>query len=109
MAKPRCLPKVAAVPGLDAQVKLQFETANRLADVRAEQGALELGTIQANPVVNDQGKVTELAVVEDNGARELIASFMIAANVAMATFLENAGRLIYSSRGSNSKILVAHR
>jgi len=84
--------KIAEVPGLDAQVKLQFETANRLADVRAQQGALEFGTIQANPVVNDQGKVTELAVVEPNGARELIASFMIAANVAMATFLEAAGR-----------------
>lgn len=84
--------KISAVPGLDAQVKLQFETANRLADVRAQQGALELGTIQANPVVSDQGKVIELAVVEPNGARELIASFMIAANVAMATYLEAAGR-----------------
>ena len=85
-------PKIAAVAGLDAQIRLQFEIANRLADVRIEQGALQLGTIQANPVVNDQGKVTELAVVEPNGARELIASFMIAANVSMATFLENADR-----------------
>ncbi len=85
-------PKVKAVPGLDAQIKLQFEIANRLAELRVQLGALDLGTIQANPVVNDQGKVTELAVVEPNGARELIASFMIAANVSMATFLEDAGR-----------------
>lgn len=85
-------PRIAAVPGLDRQIKLQFETANHLADLRTQQGALELGTIQANPVVNDQGKVTELAVIETNGARELIASFMIAANVSMATFLEDAGR-----------------
>ncbi|HWN12166.1 MAG TPA: RNB domain-containing ribonuclease [Pyrinomonadaceae bacterium] len=85
-------PKVAAVPGLDAQIRLQFEIANRLAELRVQQGALELGTIQANPVVNDQGKVTKLSVVEPNGARELIASFMIAANVSMATFLEDAGR-----------------
>jgi len=84
--------KVVAVPGLEAQIKLQFETANRLGELRVQNGALEFGTIQANPVVNDQGKVTELAVVEPNGARELIASFMIAANVAMATFLESAGR-----------------
>ncbi len=84
--------KVAEVPGLEAQIKLQFETADRLGDFRREQGALELGTIQANPVVNEQGAVTELAVVEPNGARELIANFMIAANVAMAKFLEAAGR-----------------
>ncbi|MBC8031245.1 MAG: RNB domain-containing ribonuclease [Pyrinomonadaceae bacterium] len=85
-------PKIVAVPGLEAQIKLQFETASRLGDLRAQQGALELGTIQANPVVNDQGKVTGLAVVEPNGARELIANFMITANVAMAKFLEAAGR-----------------
>jgi VacB/RNase II family 3'-5' exoribonuclease len=84
--------KVIAVPGLEAQIKLQFETATRLSGLRAQHGALELGTIQANPVVNEQGKVTELAVVEPNGARELIASFMISANVAMAKFLEAAGR-----------------
>lgn len=90
--KAKTPPKIAALPGLDAQIKLQFEIANRLAELRTQNGALELGTIQANPVVNDQGKVTELAVVEPNGARELIASFMISANVAMATFLEDAGR-----------------
>ncbi len=85
-------PKVSAVPGLEAQIKLQFETANRLGELRKQQGALELATIQANPVVNDDGKVTDLAVVEENGARELIANFMITANVAMAKFLEAAGR-----------------
>ena len=85
-------PKIAAVPGLEAQIKLQFETANRLRELRRQQGALELATIQANPVVNDEGKVTELAVVEQNAARELIANFMITANVAMAKFLEDAGR-----------------
>jgi exoribonuclease-2 len=52
---------------------------------------LELGTIQASPVVDEHGKVLELAMVEDNGARDLIANFMIAANVAMAQFLEAKG------------------
>jgi len=85
-------PKIAAIPGLEDQIKLQFETANRLGELRKQQGALDLTTIQANPVVNDEGKVTELAVVEQNGARELIANFMITANVAMAKFLEAAGR-----------------
>ena len=84
--------KVRDVPGLEQQVKLQFKTANLFGGLRMEQGALELGTIQANPVVDDHGKVIELTAVEDNGARELIANLMISANVAMATFLEAAGR-----------------
>jgi exoribonuclease-2 len=82
---------VTAVPGLEAQIRLQFESAKDLEEVRKQHGALELGTIQASPVVDDQGKVLELAVVEDNGARDLIANFMIAANVAMAQFLEAKG------------------
>ena len=82
---------VSAVPGLEAQVRLQFESAKDLEEVRKQHGALELGTIQASPVVDDQGKVLELAVVEENGARDLIANFMIAANVAMAQFLEAKG------------------
>lgn len=84
--------KVQGVPGLAEQIRLQFETSKKLGALRTQQGAIELGIIQANPVVNDQGKVVDLSVVEPNGARELIASFMITANVAMATFLEGAGR-----------------
>jgi len=84
-------PGVEAVPGLEAQIRLQSETANRFGEFRKEHGALELGTIQATPVVNEQGKVVELAVIEPNGGRDLIANFMIAANVAMAQFLEAKG------------------
>jgi exoribonuclease-2 len=80
---------VKKVPGLEAQIRLQSETAKRLGEFRRELGALELGTIQATPVVNKHGKVVELAVVEPNSARDLIANFMIAANVAMAQFLES--------------------
>ncbi|MEP6820072.1 MAG: RNB domain-containing ribonuclease [bacterium] len=84
-------PSVATVPGLEAQIRLQFESAKDLGELRKQHGALELGTIQASPVVDDQGKVVDLAVVEQNGARDLIANFMIAANVAMAQFLEGKG------------------
>ena len=84
-------PDVKAIPGLDTQVRLQFEIAKRLGEMRRQHGAIELGTIQATAVVNDVGQVTELAVVEQNGARDLIANFMIAANVAMAEFLEAKG------------------
>lgn len=82
---------VKSVPGLEEQVRLQGEAANDLEEFRKEQGAIELSTIQATPVVNDLGKVTELAVTEQNSARDIIANFMIAANVAMAQFLEKAG------------------
>ncbi|HSS21653.1 MAG TPA: RNB domain-containing ribonuclease [Pyrinomonadaceae bacterium] len=79
--------EVSAVPGLEAQIRLQAESAKDLAQIRKEHGALEFGTIQATPVVDESGTVIELAVVEENSARNLIANFMIAANVAMAQFL----------------------
>jgi exoribonuclease-2 len=83
--------RVSNVPGLEAQIRLQSEIAEDFEEFRKEHGALNLETIQAQPVVDDQGKVTELAVVESNSARELIANFMISANVAMAEFLESKG------------------
>jgi VacB/RNase II family 3'-5' exoribonuclease len=82
-------PGVKAVPGIEAQIRLQFETAKDLGEMRKQQGAIELGTIQATPIVNDLGQVTELAVVEQNSARDIISNFMITANVAMAQFLES--------------------
>ena len=82
---------VASVPGMDAQIRLQLETAMRLGELRKQHGALELETIQATPVLNDAGQVTDLAVTKHNSARDLIENFMIAANVAMAQFLEAKG------------------
>lgn len=84
-------PEVAAVPGLEPQLRLQFESAKDLAELRKQHGALEFGTIQASPVVDEHGQVMQLEVEEQNAARDLIANFMIAANVAMAQFLEGKG------------------
>ena len=86
-------PEVASVPKMDAQIRLQFEAAQHLRELRKEHGALELDTIQASPVMNNTGQVTELSVTERNSARDLIENFMIAANVAMAQFLEAKGVL----------------
>jgi VacB/RNase II family 3'-5' exoribonuclease len=86
-------PEVGGVPGLDTQIRLQFEAAQHLRGLRREHGALELETIEASPVINNTGQVTELSVVERNGARDLIENFMIAANVAMAQFLNGKGAL----------------
>ncbi|HEV7376599.1 MAG TPA: RNB domain-containing ribonuclease [Pyrinomonadaceae bacterium] len=84
--------EVAAVPGMEAQIRLQFEVALRLRELRKQHGALEFGTIQVSPVVTD-GQVRDLTTVERNGARDLIENFMIAANVAMAQFLETKGTM----------------
>lgn len=83
--------EVSRVPGMDAQVRLQFEAAQHLRELRKEHGALELETIQASPVVDSAGRVVDLSVTERNGARDLIENFMIAANVAMAQYLESQG------------------
>src|SRR5437762_3916453 len=84
-------PEIAGVSKMDAQIRLQFEAAQHLRELRKEHGALELETIEASPVINNTGQVTELSVVERNSARDLIENFMIAANVAMAQFLETKG------------------
>ena len=70
---------------MDAQIRLQLEAAQHLRELRREHGALELETIQASPVINDNGQVTELSVVERNSARDLIENFMIAAKTTVAT------------------------
>jgi VacB/RNase II family 3'-5' exoribonuclease len=82
---------VKSVAGLEEQIKLQHQTAQHLGELRKEHGAIELGTIESTPVVDDSGRVVELSVTEQNGARDLIANFMIAANVAMEKFLEEKG------------------
>ncbi|MDQ6886845.1 MAG: RNB domain-containing ribonuclease [Gemmatimonadota bacterium] len=82
--------KVAASPGLQAQLRLQDSAARALRRERVALGALELETIEATPVATD-GIITELRVTRKSPARDLIEDFMIAANVAMAQFLEQKG------------------
>jgi exoribonuclease II len=83
-------PKVAASAGLESQLRLQDDVAERLRSQRHRAGALELETIEATPVAQD-GRVTDLMVRPKNRATHLIEDFMIAANTTMATFLEGRG------------------
>jgi len=78
----------AAIPGLEEQVRLQDDVAQRLRTRRHERGALDLETIEARPVTSG-GQVVDLEVTRKGRARELIEDFMIAANSAMARFLES--------------------
>ena len=83
-------PAAARVQGMDAQLRMQDEAAQRLRALRHEQGALELETLQPRPVTKD-GEVVDLALEFKNRAGELIEDFMIAANGVTARFLAKAG------------------
>ncbi|HEY6806580.1 MAG TPA: RNB domain-containing ribonuclease [Pyrinomonadaceae bacterium] len=80
--------EVTHVENLEEQVRLQFETAKRLRDARRKLGALRLETIEATPVIDEHGEITDLSVTEQNSARDIIESFMVAANSSMAEFLD---------------------
>ena len=81
---------VVARPELADQLRLQDEAASRLRELRHEHGALDLETIEARTVTAN-GRVVDIALVHKTRARDLIEDFMIAANVAVATFLESRG------------------
>jgi VacB/RNase II family 3'-5' exoribonuclease len=78
---------LAKVKGLDAQLKLQDRVAQSMKALRHQQGALTLDTAEAHAVFSGD-LLSGLAVDERNRAKELIEDFMIAANGAIARFLE---------------------
>jgi exoribonuclease-2 len=82
--------EVAAVPGLEAQLRLQDQATEWLRELRRRNGALDLETIEAS-VVADDGVVVDLTLRHKNRARYLIESLMIATNSAMAGLLEERG------------------
>ena len=88
--------ELVAIEGLDAQIRLQDNVAHRLRTRRQERGALDLETIEAQPVTSSGGEVVDITLTKKNRARDVIEDFMIAANVAMAGFLE--GRHVPSIR-----------
>ena len=82
--------RVADVAGLDAQLRAQDAVAQRLKRSRSEKGALTLETLEVRPVF-EAGALADLRPDVKNRAKELIENFMIAANVATATFLGSHG------------------
>ena len=81
---------VAAVAGMEQQLRLQDQVAQVLKRVRRQRGALTLETIEARGVF-DRGVLNDLRADEPNRAKELIEDFMVAANGVVARFLENKG------------------
>jgi VacB/RNase II family 3'-5' exoribonuclease len=81
---------VQANEDLERTLRLQDEAAGRMREVRHAQGALDLETIEARPVLRN-GVVVALSQSRQNNAKLLIEDFMIAANGATARFLERHG------------------
>ena len=84
-------PRVASVAGMEQQLRMQDEVAQRLKRVRQAQGSLTLTTLEAEAVFQGSALI-DLKPDENNRAKELIEFFMIAANGIVARFLESQRR-----------------
>jgi exoribonuclease II len=82
---------VAAVPGMEAQLRRQDEAAARLRRARDLRGAPDFESLESRPVFEGNTLVNLKADVP-NRAKSLIAEAMIAANGVVARFLEGKGR-----------------
>jgi exoribonuclease-2 len=80
----------SATPAIEDQIRLQDTVAQALRANRARRGALSLETIEAQSVVHADNSVS-VELVQKTRASHLIEDFMIAANVAMAQFLDERG------------------
>ncbi len=83
-------PKVAAVAGLDEQLRIQDRAAQAMKTLRHERGALSLDTIETRAVF-DGDVIADLRPDQKNRAKELIEDFMIGANGVTARYLEGKG------------------
>jgi exoribonuclease-2 len=79
---------VASTPNLEPQIRAQLVLAQRLNALRKTQGALSFAQAEPVPVLDGE-ELRGLTTRSHNLAQDIIESFMIAANVAMAEFLRN--------------------
>jgi len=78
--------KIAEVPGLEENLRLQDSAAQSLKRLRHQRGALTLATIEPRPVFEDD-TLSDLVEQRRNRATDLIEDFMIASNGVVARFL----------------------
>jgi exoribonuclease-2 len=86
---------LAAVAGLDDNLRLQATAAEALKQSRHRRGALTLDTAEGRPVFAGD-EIRDIELQHSSRASELIEDFMIAANTTVARFLEDHG--FYSVR-----------
>src|SRR6185503_14675032 len=83
-------PRMEKVQGLGDNLKLQDRTTDRMRGLRHDHGALDLETIEARAVFEDD-RVVDLRQERRNNARMLIEDCMIGANGVTARFLAGRG------------------
>jgi exoribonuclease-2 len=79
---------IAAVNGLDENLRMQDRAAQSMKKFRHVHGALSFETIEARPIF-DGNEIRELEVEKPNRAKEIIEEFMIAANGVTARYLSS--------------------
>ena len=79
---------IAAVNGLDENLRIQDRAAQSMMNLRHLHGALNLETVEARPVF-DGNEIRGLEKEEKNRATEIIEDFMIAANGVTARYLSS--------------------
>jgi VacB/RNase II family 3'-5' exoribonuclease len=77
---------VAAINGLELNLRLQDKVTQKMKNLRHIHGALSLETIEAKPVF-DGDQIRALEIEEKNRAKEIIEDLMIAANGVTARYL----------------------
>lgn len=83
-------PRIAAVPGLDEQLRIQDRVAQAMKELRHQHGSLTLETLETRAVF-DGDVLSGLKADESNRAKQLIEDFMIGANGVVARYLEKKG------------------
>jgi len=83
-------PRLAGVPGLDEQLRIQDRVARAMKGLRHQRGSLHLETLETRAVF-DGNVLSGLRPEQPNRAKELIEDFMIAANGVVARYLEGMG------------------
>jgi len=78
--------EIGRVKGLEENIQLQNRAARKLKSLRHKHGALDLETIEARPVF-DEDEIKDLEEETKNAAKGIIEDFMIAANGVTARYL----------------------
>jgi exoribonuclease-2 len=82
---------LASLAGLEPQLRTQDRLGAVMREQRQRAGALEFDRNEVKPILDDQGAVYELRPDLTNRARDIIESFMVAANGVTAQFLTAHG------------------